>query len=122
MAIATQVKLPIPDSNSAISLSHTAELSHFGPVSKHLSAYRPHPETDAEWVRLARAAGTQLPYTATKLTTGGMEYWLRKAGVKVSAFNRWGGYKTLADFRRLNPGWSLRSFAGLVLEHRDQMI
>lgn len=107
--------------NGANSLATEAVGTGFMASTEAVVAYRPHAETAALWVSLARHAGLRLPQKATHLTTAGMEAWLRKLRIRPAAFLRWGGYKTLSDFIRLNPAWTLRSFVGLVLEHRDQM-
>ena len=91
------------------------------PRIKALPSYRPHANTADNWLALATAADLKLPRSDAKLNTGRMMDWLASIHVSKTAYLRWGGYKTLADFARLNPTWTLRSWAGLVIEHKEQM-
>ena len=97
------------------------ELTVSWPRNKGTVTYLPQAQTAAEWAEAARLAGLRLPIGTMALTTGGMERWLRKIDVSAAAYLHWGAYKNLADFGRLNPTWTLRSWAGLVIEHRDQI-
>ena len=78
-------------------------------------------ETERNWEELASAAGMRLPIHRTALTTARMAQSLRRCGLSVTQFLRWGNYKKSSDFIALNPTWTARQFAGLVLEHREQM-
>ncbi len=83
-----------------------------------------------EWERLASEAGYRLPQHSTAFTTGHMERWLRRLGIPVRAYLAWNGAgldgndssARLSDFIKRNPDWSLRAWAGLVLEHRDLIL
>ncbi|MEW6048814.1 MAG: hypothetical protein AB1609_20450 [Bacillota bacterium] len=84
----------------------------------------------AEWERLAREAGLRLPMSWQPVTPAGMKRWLRRLGIPLRAYLAWNGAgldgnetsARLADFARRNPDWSLRAWAGLVLEHRDLIL
>lgn len=68
------------------------------------------------WEDMARARGLRLPPWGEPATPAGMEKWLRKLGMPVSAYLSWTGEATLRDFAGNNPDWPLRAWAGLVLE------
>ncbi len=71
---------------------------------------------DANWAALASARGVPLPHVSTPLATGSMERWLRRLGVSRTAYLKATGYRAVGDFIRLNPGWTLRAWVGLLLE------
>jgi hypothetical protein len=76
--------------------------------------------TASYWERLATEAGVRLPQGRTKLTTGAMEWWLRRLKIPAKDFSAWSGL-SLGKWLEYNPSWTYRQFAGLVLEHREQM-
>lgn len=75
-----------------------------------------------EWERLAREAGLRLPMSWQPVTSGGMKRWLSRLGIPSPAYLAWAGECDLTEFARRNPTWSLRAWAGLVLEHRDLIL
>ena len=71
------------------------------------------------WLKLARARGVHLPRSTTRLTTRGMNHWLREMNMTLAWFRRWSGFKTLLEFLEANPNTPLREWAGLLLEEDD---
>ena len=69
-----------------------------------------------DWEALARARGLRLPQWHHACTPGGMRRWLRKLGITVEDYLSFAGERTLRDFGRKNPDWSLRAWAGVVLD------
>jgi hypothetical protein len=45
-----------------------------------------------------------------------MKKWMKWCGFTVPWFKEWSGLKTVAEFLTLNPNWSMRAFAGVMLE------
>ena len=74
------------------------------------------------WKELARTGKTRLPRHGQAVTTGRMERWLRKLGITVPAYKNWSGERSLKAFSLNNPTWDYRAWAGLVLEHREDMM
>jgi hypothetical protein len=75
---------------------------------------------DDEWVILARKHGVRLPRTDTPLDTGKMKRWLTKLGVSNKEYLEWTGKQTREQFIKANPHWTLRAWAGVVLEWVDE--
>ncbi len=73
------------------------------------------------WMDLARAAGLRLPAPHRPPPASGMRAFLKRAGIPVATYLAWAGYPTLGTFWAWNPHWTLRAWAGMVLEHRDQI-
>lgn len=73
------------------------------------------------WEQMASDAGLKLPPLGVPCTTGWMRRWLGRVGVTVPSYLDWAAERTLSSFQRNNPDWPVRAWAGLVLEHRDQM-
>ena len=73
------------------------------------------------WEELASAAGLRLPRREVPFTNARMERWLRRLGLTGTHYLRWSGVASLKQFREWNPDWTMRAWAGLVLEHRDQL-
>ena len=75
------------------------------------------PDDEALWDYLAKKRGVRMPRRDAACTTGGMERWLKKAGVTVPQYKELTGYKSMKDFGIFNPDFSLRAWAGsTVLE------
>lgn len=68
------------------------------------------------WMRLASARALTLPPWGEPCTTGQMERWLHKVGMTIPEYFRLSGFTQLGEFARVNPGWPMRAWAGLVLE------
>jgi hypothetical protein len=81
-----------------------------------------------DWEAIAARRGIRLPRRVATLSTAGIERWLRKLGVSPRAYVAWNGAgldgnessARLVDFIRRNPSWSMRAWAGLVLEALDE--
>lgn len=73
------------------------------------------------WVELARVRHVRLPLWTTPCTTAGMRRWLRRAGLSLTWYRRWSGYRRLQDWIDDNPDWPLRAFAGICLEEREML-
>ena len=48
-----------------------------------------------------------------------MKRILRQLGVSVTAYLRWTGEQSFADFIRMNPTWSLRAWQVLIIENLE---
>lgn len=69
-----------------------------------------------EWDRLGQKFNVRLPQWHQGPETGKLERWLRKLGVSIADYKEYSADKYMSDFARLNPGWPLRAFVGLILE------
>lgn len=72
------------------------------------------------WQQLANSRGLKLPRFDAKLTTGGMEKWLKILDISVAEYYEYSGRQTLKGFIENNPKWTLASWIGLMLEYQDQ--
>jgi hypothetical protein len=73
------------------------------------------------WVELASARKLNLPPWGEPVRPTGMRRWLNKLGISATAYLSWAGEADLKQFAQNNPDWPLRAWAGLVLEHLDQL-
>ena len=74
------------------------------------------------WQRLARKRKIRLPRVDARLSTGGMTRWLRlQLGLSVTAFQRMFPDQNLREFVRNNPRFTLKAWAGMVLETMDYL-
>ncbi|MGE5619063.1 MAG: hypothetical protein ACM3US_07370 [Sphingomonadaceae bacterium] len=72
------------------------------------------------WESLARGRRLRLPASWQPVTTAGMRRWLARLGVTVDEYLAWAGERNLREFSARNPSWSMRAWAGLVLEALDE--
>ncbi len=87
-------------------------------------------DDEDEWSALAAAAGVRLPPYGVPCTPGRMSGWLAKLGIPLDAYLDWNGAgingksdaARLSDFPKRNPGWPLKAWLGLVLEHRELIL
>ncbi len=72
---------------------------------------------DAFWCDLARKYYLRLPVRTLPADDEHMRKWLRKLRIREPEYLAMTGFKSLEDFRRLNPDWNLRAWVGLLLEY-----
>jgi len=75
---------------------------------------------DDHWVDLARDANVTLPMFYVRPSDAGVKGLLRKLGLSWLHYIEAYGWETTADFERLNPKFSMRPLAGLILELWDE--
>lgn len=74
------------------------------------------------WADAARIEGVRLPKTWDEpCTTARMHQFLTRAGVPKAKYNEWWGMN-LKQTIAANPEWPLRAWAGLVVEHMQQIL
>ena len=72
---------------------------------------------DGLWAELARKYYLRLPVRTLPADDEHMRKWLRKLRIREPEYLAMTGFKSLEDFRRLNPDWNLRAWVGLLLEY-----
>lgn len=75
---------------------------------------------DAYWVDLAREARITLPMYYVRPSDAAVKGMLRRLKVSWINYIESYGWETTADFERLNPRFSMRPLAGLILELWDE--
>jgi hypothetical protein len=75
---------------------------------------------DDYWVDLARDAGVNLPMYYVRPSDAGVKGLLRKLKVDWNSYVEAYGWATAAEFEELNPKFSMRPLAGLILELWDE--
>lgn len=75
---------------------------------------------EEHWVELARQANTMLPMFYVRPSDAAVKGLLRKLKIDWSIYLEAYGWETTADFERLNPKFSMRPLAGLILELWDE--
>jgi hypothetical protein len=88
------------------------------PVSEIL---RQHYADEGHWLDLARARNLFMPPFATPCTLRGMRRWMRKLGLNIEWFRMWTGFGQLEEWITSNPTYSLRAWAGLLLEECETL-
>src|SRR3990167_4954985 len=81
-----------------------------------------HPEYLSLWDGLAKKRKVRLPRIDAKLTTAGMRRWLRlQLKTSVTAFQKEYPDQNIREFIKNNPEWTLKAWAGSVLEMKDYL-
>jgi hypothetical protein len=75
---------------------------------------------DDHWVNLAREAGIALPMYYVRPSDAAVKSLLRRLRVSWDVYLEAFGWETTADFEKLNPIYSMRPLAGLILELWDE--
>ena len=75
---------------------------------------------DDHWVNLSREAGINLPMYYVRPSDAAVKSLLRRLRVSWDVYLEAFGWETAADFERYNPTYSMRPFAGLILELWDE--
>lgn len=75
---------------------------------------------DSYWTDLASDAGVNLPMFYVRPSDAAVKGLLRKLGVSWVHYIEAYGWQTTAEFEALNPKFSMRPLAGLILELWDE--
>jgi len=75
---------------------------------------------DDHWVDLARDASVNLPMFYVRPSDAAVKGLLRKLKISWIHYIEAYGWETTADFETLNPKFSMRPLAGLILELWDE--
>lgn len=74
---------------------------------------------ESDWIEMAKSRGLRLPGYGKKVTTGAMTRWIKAIGSTIPKYLDWAQEKGLVSFAKANPDWTLRAWAGVVLEARE---
>jgi len=75
---------------------------------------------DDYWVDLARDAGVNLPMFYVRPSDAGVKGLLRRLKIDWNTYIEAYGWQTAEEFEKLNPKFSMRPLAGLILELWDE--
>jgi hypothetical protein len=75
---------------------------------------------DDYWVDLARDANINLPMYYVRPSDAGVKGLLRRLKVDWNSYIEAYGWQTAEEFEKLNPRYSMRPLAGLILELWDE--
>lgn len=76
---------------------------------------------DDHWKELAREAGAHLPMYYARPSDTEIRRWLKKLDVTWTTYLEAYGWESAEQFEKLNPTFSMRPLAGLILELWNEM-
>jgi hypothetical protein len=72
------------------------------------------------WKELAKEAGINLPFFFARPSDSAIKSLLRRLNISWNMYVEAYGWEDAAHFEELNPKWSMRPLAGLILELWDE--